>query len=84
MLCSWFRIKYPQWVDGCIAGSAPIVSFMGETPQVNYNFFADGETYDCKQIGGNPNDYCADNFQQSWDIIFDKAQSAQGTYIRSV
>ena len=42
MLCTWFRIKYPQWVDGCISASAPIVSFMGETPQANYNFFADG------------------------------------------
>ena len=80
MLCTWFRLKYPQWVDGCISASAPITSFMGEVPQVNYNFFADGETYDCKQEGGNPNDNCAANFQNTWDIIFTKATSAQGLF----
>lgn len=30
MLASWFRIKYPNAVDGAIAGSAPIVNFMGQ------------------------------------------------------
>jgi len=40
---------------------------------VNPNFFADGETYDCKKEGGNPND-----FEKSWNIIFDYANTAQG------
>ena len=78
MLCSWFITKYPQSMDGCIAASAPITSFIGEHPEVNYNFFADGETYDCKKEGGNPNDFCADNFQKSWSVIFDYANSAEG------
>ena len=45
MLCTWFRIKYPQYLHGCIAGSAPVVAFEGQTPPVNPNFFAEGETY---------------------------------------
>ena len=51
MLCTWFRIKYPHFIDGCIAGSAPIVSFLGLHPSVNQNFFAQGETYDCSAEG---------------------------------
>lgn len=30
MLGSWFRMKYPHLVDGVIAGSAPIWTFIGE------------------------------------------------------
>lgn len=51
MLCTWFRIKYPQFIDGCIAGSAPIVSFLGLHPSVNDDFFAQIETYDCSKEG---------------------------------
>eukprot|EP01084_Bolivina_argentea_P160291 279155_1 len=77
-LCIWFRIKYPQWSDGCIAGSAPMVNYPGAHPLANYNFFAMGETYDCKQSGGNPNDFCAENIHSSWYIIFNYSNSTIG------
>jgi lysosomal Pro-X carboxypeptidase len=32
MLASWLRIKYPSAIDGVIAASAPIESFLGESP----------------------------------------------------
>ncbi|POM59833.1 Lysosomal Pro-X carboxypeptidase [Phytophthora palmivora] len=30
MLGTWFRMKYPHIVDGVIAGSAPVVNFLGD------------------------------------------------------
>ncbi|KAL4152549.1 hypothetical protein PRNP1_002427 [Phytophthora ramorum] len=30
MLGSWFRMKYPHIIDGVVAGSAPILSFLGD------------------------------------------------------
>eukprot|EP01084_Bolivina_argentea_P266913 452902_1 len=80
MLCTWFRIKYPQWVDGCIAASAPVVFYLGEHPSVNPNWHAQGITYDCLAVGGNKNDFCADNFRIAWPIIFEYANTSQGRY----
>ena len=34
MLASWFRMKYPHLVDGVIAASAPIWTYLGEVPEV--------------------------------------------------
>lgn len=33
MLATWMRIKYPHILDGAIAGSAPIWSYLGEVRQ---------------------------------------------------
>ena len=30
MLATWMRIKYPHILDGAIAGSAPIWTYLGE------------------------------------------------------
>ena len=30
MLATWMRIKYPHILDGAVAGSAPIWSYLGE------------------------------------------------------
>ena len=32
MLASWMRLKYPHILDGALAGSAPIWSYLGEHP----------------------------------------------------
>jgi len=77
MLSSWFRMKYPTWVDGSIAASAPIEAFMGLVPPVNDNFFAQIETYDCTAQGGS-NNMCSQNYHTSWNIIFDMAQTPSG------
>lgn len=63
-----------------IAGSAPIVSFMGQQPSLNPNFFADGETYDCSIKGGNENDWCWKNIQKSWQIIFNWSETEYGRH----
>ena len=39
MLAAWFRMKYPQYMDGAIAGSAPILQIYGLSPEANpYGF----------------------------------------------
>ena len=48
---------------------------MDEQPSVNANFFADGETYDCEQRGGNANGNCAANPAAAWPILFSYADS---------
>lgn len=65
MLCSWLRIKYPSALDGCIAGSAPIVNFEDMIPKFNYNSFAQTETFDASSAGG-ASDACKLNIRQSW------------------
>ena len=65
MLCSWLRIKYPSALDGCIAGSAPIVNFESMTPPFNFNSFAQTETFDASTAGG-ANDMCKQNIHQAW------------------
>jgi pimeloyl-ACP methyl ester carboxylesterase len=52
MLATWFRAKYPHFVDGAVAGSAPIWSFTGETPPVDPNAFALGVSFDATAWGG--------------------------------
>jgi lysosomal Pro-X carboxypeptidase len=53
MLSTWMRLKYPHLVDGAVAGSAPVWSFMGEVPSVNPNTFASGVTFDASAWGGS-------------------------------
>ena len=53
MLATWFRAKYPHFVDGAVAGSAPVWSFLGETPKVDPNAFALGVTFDATAWGGS-------------------------------
>ncbi|ETO11898.1 hypothetical protein RFI_25479 [Reticulomyxa filosa] len=84
----------PQWMDGCIAASAPVVAFEGTNPLVNPNFFAQGETYDCSSqvkasnivnarttniiLFGGASDLCKENFHSSWDIIFNMSTTEEG------
>ncbi|KAG1667860.1 hypothetical protein FOA52_011048 [Chlamydomonas sp. UWO 241] len=77
MLASWFRMKYPHLVDGVIAGSAPIWSFMGERPAVDGGYFAKGVTFDASESGGSAAP-CKDNVRAFWGVLRDLASSSGG------
>lgn len=42
MIAAWFRMHYPNAVDGVIAASAPIWSFSGLDPPYDFAAFAEG------------------------------------------
>ncbi|XP_033743096.1 lysosomal Pro-X carboxypeptidase-like [Pecten maximus] len=62
MLAAWLRIKYPNVVDGSLAASAPIWSFIGQIPceaqlqVVTNSFKRESQT-------------CIKNIRKSWGII---------------
>ncbi|XP_060066717.1 lysosomal Pro-X carboxypeptidase-like [Ylistrum balloti] len=62
MLAAWLRIKYPNVVDGSLAASAPIWSFIGQIPceaqlQVVTNSFK------------RESSTCVKNIRKSWGVI---------------
>jgi lysosomal Pro-X carboxypeptidase len=57
MIAAWFRIKYPNAVDGVIAASAPIWSFTGLDPPYNTQSFSEGVTHDMTSAAG-ASDWC--------------------------
>lgn len=50
-------------------------AFPGETPPVDPEYFARGETYDAEVLG-SPS--CANNIRQAWQALFRLSNSAQG------
>lgn len=42
MLASWMRMKYPNWIQGAYAASAPILSFDGYVDPYAWNDIATG------------------------------------------
>lgn len=53
MLGTWMRIKYPHILDGVIAGSAPIWSYLGEDPPYDSGSYAKIVTADASEEGGS-------------------------------
>lgn len=82
MMASWFRLKYPESVDGVIAASAPIWSFAGLDPPYNYNAFNIGVTFDATAAGG-ASDYCKSNLKSAWYKILGAGQTAEGRKVLS-
>lgn len=66
MLSSWLRFRYPNVVDGSIAGSAPVINFEKMVPAFNYESFQATVTMDATVAGGAASDSCAANIRQSW------------------
>ena len=60
MIASWFRIKYPNAIDGVLAGSAPIWSFVGLAPPYDPDAFYRTVTRDASAAGG-ASDACKAN-----------------------
>ena len=78
MLASWFRMKYPASMDGCIAASAPILACPGLSPPLITNYAAKIETRDCTSDGHINNDNCHVNYHQGFELIANLSQTAQG------
>jgi lysosomal Pro-X carboxypeptidase len=77
MLASWLRMKYPSAVDGAIAGSAPILSFLGLSPAYDMASFGKLVTFDASAKGGG-SAACAERVRASWKLIFALGRSAEG------
>jgi hypothetical protein len=72
MLATWMRIKYPHILDGAIAGSAPIWSYLGEEPAYDSGSYAKIVTRDASEAGGSA-PACASNVREVRDRTLDSA-----------
>lgn len=82
MMAAWFRIKYPHLVDGVVAGSAPIWSFLGMEPPYNSGGYYDIVTRDASAAGG-ATDNCKNAFRAGQPRIYALADSADGRKLLS-
>jgi lysosomal Pro-X carboxypeptidase len=71
MLGSWLRIKYPSALDGVIAASAPILSFLGLDPPYNSDSYAQIITADATPA-------CRSGIRAAWNIIETLSTTASG------
>lgn len=69
MLAAWFRMKYPNIIDGAIASSAPIWAFYNLDPPYNDKSFAQIVTRAASAEGGSTA-ACPDNMRRGWSTIF--------------
>lgn len=77
MIAAWFRIKYPNAVDGVIAASAPIWSFTGLDPPYNYQAFSEGVTHDLSSSAG-ASDTCKKNLHAAYPQMETLGQTKAG------
>eukprot|EP01065_Artemidia_motanka_P037991 TRINITY_DN46874_c0_g1_i1.p1 TRINITY_DN46874_c0_g1~~TRINITY_DN46874_c0_g1_i1.p1 ORF type:complete len:558 (+),score=166.37 TRINITY_DN46874_c0_g1_i1:57-1676(+) len=77
MLGAWFRVKYPNSVDGVIAASAPIWSFKGLSPPYDFNAFAKGVTFDASAAGG-ATDNCKRAVKEGYPRILAAGETTEG------
>ena len=70
-------LSYPNAIDGVIAASAPIWSFVGLDPPYDYNAFNEGVTHDASAAGGST-DACKLNLKAAWPRILGAARSSHG------
>ena len=82
MIAAWFRIKYPYLIDGVIAASAPIWSFLGLSPPYNPNAFYRVVTDDASSKGG-ATDTCKTNFRNALPRIATLGTSPEGLALLS-
>uniref|UniRef100_A0A6G1S9G8 Lysosomal Pro-X carboxypeptidase n=1 Tax=Aceria tosichella TaxID=561515 RepID=A0A6G1S9G8_9ACAR len=68
MLAAWMRMKYPNLVDGALAGSAPILQFPGEYNCQDFNKIV---TKDYEGYSSN----CSRSIAKSWSTIRDYGAS---------
>ncbi|KAE9359413.1 Lysosomal Pro-X carboxypeptidase [Phytophthora fragariae] len=77
MLGSWFRMKYPHIIDGVIAGSAPILSFLGDEVPLDKGSFERIVTFDASEEAGSaPN--CVPNIRRTWPAMTTLGKTKEG------
>jgi lysosomal Pro-X carboxypeptidase len=77
MLGSWFRMKYPNVIDGVIAASAPIAAFLGDEKSVDMESFAKITTFDASPEAGS-SEKCISNVRQAWQVLFELGETSKG------
>jgi lysosomal Pro-X carboxypeptidase len=77
MLATWLRIKYPGAIDGALAASAPVVSFLGQAPPYDQGSYASQVTRDAVS-GGDASTTCQANIAKAWQAIFRLNGTAEG------
>jgi lysosomal Pro-X carboxypeptidase len=77
MLGSWFRMKYPNIIDGVIAGSAPILSFLADEVPLDKGSYAHIVTFDAsEEAGAAPN--CIPNIRRTWPAMREFGKTPEG------
>ncbi|GMF23188.1 unnamed protein product [Phytophthora lilii] len=78
MLGTWFRMKYPHIIDGVIAGSAPVVNFLGDPDHpADTEAFNRVVTFDMSEdAGAAPN--CIPNLRRALNAAAEMAKKEAG------
>ncbi|KAE9146090.1 Lysosomal Pro-X carboxypeptidase [Phytophthora fragariae] len=78
MLGAWFRMKYPHIIDGVIAGSAPVVNFLGDPDHpADTEAFNRVVTFDMSEdAGAAPN--CIPNLRRALKAATELAETQNG------
>lgn len=77
MLAAWLRMKYPHIMDGAIAGSAPILSFLHQDPPVDMGSYARIVARDASpETGTAP--LCANNIRRAWQAMLSRRDTVEG------
>jgi len=63
MLAAWLRMKYPQWFQGALAASAPILFFDGHVDPYAYDDIATG-------VYAKADAQCPNYIKDGWDQLF--------------
>eukprot|EP01083_Nonionella_stella_P026628 73336_1 len=86
MLCSWFSMKYPSLITGCIASSAPILdsnSFY-KSYDIQPNYFSRLATKNLIQIDAH-NKLCVHNIRKAYQYLFKCSKTAKGrSYLSAI
>ena len=82
MLSGWFRMKYPDVIDGAIAASAPIFQLAGTVRRETLDGPAMAVTRGVSAAGG-ATDQCRDNLIAAWPLLREVGTSSRGLALLS-
>lgn len=82
MLAGWFRMKYPDVIDGVIAASAPIWQLADTVRRETLDMQAVAVTKGVSAVGG-ATDQCRDNLRAAWPLLHQVGQTQQGLFLLS-
>jgi lysosomal Pro-X carboxypeptidase len=78
MLGTWFRMKYPHIIDGVIAGSAPVVNFLGDPDHAaDPEAFNRVVTFDMSEAAGAAAN-CAPNLRRALNVAVEMSATEAG------